>query len=189
MLAVHPIVITTSHPPAICSRTAAGRAMATEGHPLSPPAKNGGTTSGPSSSKIKSIARVKRRGGAPIGNQNAFKHGRYSARFLARRAELRLLRRETRAVIAQINTFRALRRVLGLPRRASHYAFAKKHPDGRCSVTVKTVRFGYDGRKMTPAQCAHAKKMKPVWRELMSQPATIAFETLQMLATPWWGAT
>ena len=41
--------------------------------------------------------------GAPEGNQNAFKHGRYTAEAIARRRELRDLIRQIRAVVERAN--------------------------------------------------------------------------------------
>jgi uncharacterized protein YjcR len=41
--------------------------------------------------------------GAPIGNKNALRHGRYTADAIARRRQLSDLLRQTRAVLAQID--------------------------------------------------------------------------------------
>jgi hypothetical protein len=46
---------------------------------------------------------ARRRGGQP-GNSNRLIHGRYARRFLLRRAHVRGLLRDARAVIAELNT-------------------------------------------------------------------------------------
>jgi hypothetical protein len=55
---------------------------------------------------------VKSKGGAPRGNQNAFKHGRYAKRFLDRRARVRELLAGARTIIAEVNRETARRKAI-----------------------------------------------------------------------------
>lgn len=172
-----PITAISAHVTTASSGRAIGLADG-ERHPLPPPPSKCGTTSGHSLKKPKGLAAGKPRGGAPIGNQNAFKHGRYSGEFRARRKVTRTLVAQTNTVIAQMKVYRALRRAFGLVHYTTRHTIVTDHPNGRCSVTVKTVRFGYDGRKMTPVQVAVAKKMEPVWQSLLTKPVSALHETL-----------
>lgn len=115
------------------SRPGAGR----KGPP--PPCReNCGTTSGRFPNEIKGPSYPKPRGGAPKGNTNALKHGRYAGALLARRAWARGLVRSTNALAAWI---RAERKALGLPTHSLEYLFTHRYPDGRCTQRLVMVQF------------------------------------------------
>ncbi len=58
------------------------------------------TTSRRSAIPIKGFVKTKSKGGAPKGNSNALKHGRYTGDMRARRREVTALIRRVRATIA-----------------------------------------------------------------------------------------
>lgn len=52
------------------------------------------------------VLKMKNKGGAPKGNRNAFKHGRYTAERRARRKHERIMRRYARAMHKDAVAFR-----------------------------------------------------------------------------------
>lgn len=127
--------------PVVGVRPAGRQPTAGQEAPSPPCRKNLGTTSGHSANKINGFTGAKPRGGAPKGNSNAFKHGRYAKAFLARRAEVSAILRTTRTVRALIAAERAKRRFLGLPTHTMAYHFIHKYPDGSCHTRLVTVAF------------------------------------------------
>lgn len=85
-----------------------------QGNPaLSKKRKNSKTTSGRSPNRIIGLEKSKPKGGAPRGNLNALKNGRYTAARRARRKEISKILSHTRALLRNLKEEQAL--LLRLP--------------------------------------------------------------------------
>jgi hypothetical protein len=67
--------------------------------PTPPNFKKAKTTSGRFPNSVKGLKKSKPRGGAPLGNRNALKTGRYTAQMRALRNEVRAILSDTRLVL------------------------------------------------------------------------------------------